>query len=45
VKTYILNEFLTQFRTENVSVSIDDASGCFRLSHLELLENGMIRRC
>jgi hypothetical protein len=38
----ILNEFLTQLRTENVSVSIDDASGGFKLSHLELLEMGMV---
>jgi len=38
IKAYILNEFLTQLRTENVPMSVDDASGCFGLSHLDLLE-------
>jgi hypothetical protein len=38
IKAYILNEFLAQLRTENVPVRIDDGSGCFGLSHLDLLE-------
>jgi hypothetical protein len=38
VKAYILNEFLTQFRTENVPVSVDDASGRMGLDHLDLRE-------
>jgi hypothetical protein len=27
VKAYVLNEFLAQFRTEDVPLSVDDASG------------------
>src|SRR5580698_1639613 len=38
IKAYILNEFLTQFRTENVPVGVDDASGRSGLGHLDLLE-------
>jgi hypothetical protein len=38
IKAYILSEFLTQFRTEDVPMGVDDASDWFRLSHLELLE-------
>jgi hypothetical protein len=38
VNADILNEFLTQLRTEDVPVSVDDASGCLGLSHWDLLE-------
>jgi hypothetical protein len=36
IKAYILNEFLAQFRTENVPVSVDDASGRFGLGHFRI---------
>jgi hypothetical protein len=38
IKANILDEFLQQFRAENVPVCVDDASGCFGLRHSELLE-------
>jgi hypothetical protein len=38
VKAYVLNEFLAQLRTEDVSMSVDDASGCLGLGHLGLFE-------
>jgi hypothetical protein len=38
IKAYILNEFFTQLRTENVSMSVDDASSRLGLGHLDLLE-------
>ncbi len=41
IKAYILNEFLTQLRTENVPVRVDDASGWLGLSHLETLWEGV----
>jgi hypothetical protein len=37
IKSCVVNEFLMELRTENVPVSVDDASGRLGLSHLELL--------
>ena len=37
IKAYILNELLTQLRTENVPVSVDDGSGGLGFRHLEYL--------
>jgi hypothetical protein len=37
IETYILNELLAQFWTENVPVSVDDGSGGVGIRHLEYL--------
>src|ERR1700733_3022400 len=37
IKAYIFNELLTQLRTENVPVRVDDASGRLGFRHLEYL--------